>query len=366
MIRIFLCSDVMTGRGIDQILPRPAPPRLYERGAASALEYVELAVSKNGAIPWPVNYRYIWGHALEELERLRPDPRIINLETSVTTSEDYIPKGINYRMSPGNVPCITAASIDCCVLANNHVLDWGYAGLSETLKTLADKKVKTVGAGIDAKRAEAPALIDVADKERVIVFAFGNVTSGIPRQWAAAPDKAGINLLPDISNATVGRIGQRVREVKRPGDIVVASVHWGGNWGYEIPRSQIEFAHGLIDEAGVDIVHGHSSHHVKGIEIYDDRPILYGCGDFLNDYEGISGYEEFRGDLSLMYFLDIDPRDGKLRRALMTPLNIRNFKLNRASHSDSLWLRDVLNREGKKFGTRVGLIENDTLALSWA
>jgi poly-gamma-glutamate capsule biosynthesis protein CapA/YwtB (metallophosphatase superfamily) len=70
----------------------------------------------------------------------------------------------------------------------------------------------------------------------------------------------------------------------------------------------------LINEAGVDIVHGHSSHHPKGIEVYKNRPILYGCGDFLNDYEGISGYQEYRDDLTLMYFPRMDAASGKLVR----------------------------------------------------
>jgi poly-gamma-glutamate capsule biosynthesis protein CapA/YwtB (metallophosphatase superfamily) len=58
--------------------------------------------------------------------------------------------------------------------------------------------------------------------------------------------------------------------------------------------------------------HGHSSHHTKAIEIYRSRLILYGCGDFLNDYEGIGGYEEFRDDLALMYFPDMDPTSAVL------------------------------------------------------
>ena len=66
---------------------------------------------------------------------------------------------------------------------------------------------------------------------------------------------------------------------------------------------QSQLAHSLLDEAGVDVIHGHSSHHVKGIEVYKGKAILYGCGDFLTDYEGIQGYEEFRDDLVLMYFL---------------------------------------------------------------
>ena len=85
------------------------------------------------------------------------------------------------------------------------------------------------------------------------------------------------------------------------GDHVIVSIHWGGNWGYDIPREQETFAKTLIDQGGVDIVHGHSSHHPKRMEIYRGRLILYGAGDLINDYEGIGGYEEFRPELSLIY-----------------------------------------------------------------
>ncbi len=362
---LFLCGDVMTGRGIDQVLPYPNDPRIYEPSMSSAVGYVDLAEAVNGPIPKPVNFSYIWGDALEELERVRPDVRIINLETSVTKSEDYINKGINYRMNPENIPCITAAKINCCVLANNHILDWGYPGLSETLGTLEKEDVNSAGAGRNIEQAQAPAVMEVAGKRRVIVFSFGSVTSGIPREWAAAEDRPGVDLLADLSHRTVDRIAERVQAVKRPDDVVVASIHWGGNWGYRIPRQQTAFAHKLIDEAGVDVIHGHSSHHAKGIEVYKERPVLYGCGDFLNDYEGISGYEEFRDDLALMYFLGIDASSGKLVRFEMTPLQIRRFRLNRASREDAEWMRDTLNREGKRFGTRVELIEDNTLTLSW-
>ena len=208
--------------------------------------------------------------------------------------------------------------------------------------------------------------MDITGKGRVIVFSFGTVTSGIPRKWAASENEPGVNLLEDLSRRTVGHVAASVQEVKRPGDIIVASIHWGANWGYQVPRQQTNFAHGLIDEAGVDVIHGHSSHHAKAIEVYKDKPILYGCGDFLSDYEGISGYEEFRDDLALMYFPTIAPSSGKLVRLTMTPLRIRNFRLNHTSREDSRWLRDVLNREGKRFGTRVEFRENNTLMLGWA
>ncbi len=365
LITLFLCGDVMTGRGIDQVLPNPSDPRLCEPYVTSAVGYVELAEMANGPIPKPVDFSYVWGDALEELRDLRPDVRIINLETSVTKSEDCVPKGINYRMNPENIACLTVAEIDCCVLANNHIRDWGDSGLLETLETLESVNVKSVGAGRNVEQAERPAVMEVAGKGRVIVFAFGSVTSGIPREWAAAKDRPGVNLLEELSDRTVRRVAENVREVKRPGDIVIASIHWGANWGYQIPHDQTEFAHKLIEDGGVDVIHGHSSHHAKGIEVYREKPILYGCGDFVNDYEGIGGYEEYRHDLALMYFLGIRASNGRLAHLEMTPLQKRKFRLNRTSRKDSEWLRASLDAESRKFATGVELKEDNTLSVIW-
>lgn len=167
-ITMFLCGDVMTGRGIDQILPHPGNPRLYEEVVKDARRYVKLAETANGPVTQPVDFAYIWGDALDELARARPDARIINLETAVTSGGDpWAGKGIHYRMHPRNVPCLTAAGIDACALGNNHVLDWGYAGLTETLDVLGRAGLATTGAGLDRDAAEAPVIIDVAGKGRV-------------------------------------------------------------------------------------------------------------------------------------------------------------------------------------------------------
>ena len=366
LITLFLCGDVMTGRGIDQILPHPSNPVIHEGYMKDAKGYVKIAEKVNGPIPLSIAPGYIWGDALDELERVAPDLRIINLETSVTQNDDYWKgKEIHYRMHPENIGCITAAKIGVCSLANNHVLDWGYAGLRETLETLREAQVGSVGAGMDLKDAESPIVREVKDKGRVIVFAFGSPTSGVLSNWAASKKRPGVNLIRDFSDNTILHIRKKVQEMKHEGDIVVLSMHWGGNWGYHVPQEEIEFAHQLIDEAGFDIIHGHSSHHVKGIEVYRDRLILYGCGDFLNDYEGIGGYEYYRADLGLMYFAGIDPLTGKLVQLEMTPTQIKYFKVNRASREDALWLADILNREGSKFGTRVESGEDNVLTLFW-
>ena len=364
-IRLFLCGDVMTGRGIDQILPHPSEPQLYEPYVLNAKHYVELAEQVNGTIPSPVDYDYIWGDALETLEHMSPDLRIINLETSVTRSNEYWPKGINYRMHPKNIPCITAAGIDCCVLANNHILDWGYAGLGETLNILHDANIKTAGAGHNAKQANTPAVLEVTDKGRVIVFSYATEYSGVLQENAANEDKPGVNLLTDLSNKTIKKISHDVQAIKRSGDIVIASIHWGGNWGYEIPDDQIQFAHQLIDSADVDIIHGHSSHHAKAIEVYKDKPIIYGCGDFLNDYEGINSDEPYRDDLALMYFVQISPKNGQLITLDMVPMEIRCFSSHRATREDTLWLEKILNRENKRFNNHVELSNEEILKLYW-
>lgn len=237
-ITLFLGGDVMPGRGIDQILLHPSDPTLYEPYVRNAKRYVEIGEQVNGEIAKPVGFDYIWGDALSELNKAAPDVRIINLETSITSSDEFWPaKGIHYRMNPKNIPCLTAAKIDCCVLANNHVLDWGYAGLAETLATLKSAGIKTAGLGANLREAQA-----------------------------------GVNFLDSLSDRPIARIADAVREVKRPGDVVVASLHWGENWGYDIPRKHVEFARGLIDRAMVDVVHGHSSHHPIGIE--DNRLAL--------------------------------------------------------------------------------------------
>jgi poly-gamma-glutamate capsule biosynthesis protein CapA/YwtB (metallophosphatase superfamily) len=356
----------MIGRGIDQVLPHPSDPLIHEPFMQSAQGYVDLAEQASGPIPQPVDFAYIWGNALEEWERVKPDARLINLETSVTTSNDYWPgKGIHYRMHPQNIPSLAAAKIDLCSLANNHALDWGYAGLAETLETLHKANIHTAGAGQDLQQAETPAMLEAEGKGRVIMFSYGLATSGIPISWAASADRPGVNLLADLSDQTIRHIKAKVEEVEQPGDVVVASIHWGSNWGYDIPSEQSVFAHKLIDEAGVDVIHGHSSHHVKGIEVYQGKPIVYGAGDFLNDYEGIGGYEHSRPDLVLMYFVSVDPATGKLIHLQMTPMQIMHFKVNRASSADALWLTDLLNREGEQFGTQVEINPDSTLTLRW-
>jgi poly-gamma-glutamate synthesis protein (capsule biosynthesis protein) len=364
-MRLFLAGDVMTGRGVDQILRHPGDPALHEAYAQSALDYVALAERKNGRIPRGVDDAYIWGDALEELARSRPDARIVNLETAATQSDNWQPKGINYRMHPANAGCLRAAAIDCCVLANNHVLDWGEAGLRETLQTLAAAGIRAAGAGPDHAAAAAPAVLPLAGTGRVLVFAFATDSSGVPAEWAAGATSPGVNLLAELSQRAVDELAGRIAAQKQHGDFVVASIHWGDNWGYRIPQAHVGFAHALIDTAGVDLVHGHSSHHPLAIEVHRGKLVLYGCGDFINDYEGINGLESYRGELGLMYLPELDPGNGQLLRLGIIAFERRRLRLQRAGAADTRWLCALLDREGRRFGTRTRLGGANWFELDW-
>jgi poly-gamma-glutamate synthesis protein (capsule biosynthesis protein) len=364
-VTLLLTGDVMIGRGIDQILPHAGDPALHEEYVRSASEYVALAERVHGAIPRQVPFDYIWGDALVELERRRPDLTLINLETTITARGAPEPKGINYRMHPANIGVLTAAHIGACTLANNHVLDWGMEGLTDTLDALRAAGIVAAGAGRDLREASAALVVPVAGRRRVIIIAAGCRDSGIPVHWKALPSRGGLHLLTSLSRAAARDLAGAIRAHKQPGDIMVASIHWGGNWGYEIPDEQREFARALIDDAMVDVVHGHSSHHSKAIEVYRGKLILYGCGDLIDDYEGIAGYEQFRDDLVLMYFATISVHDGTLCRLEMAPFRIHRFRLQAAVRHEAEWLATTLSRETGSLGTHVNVTPDNMLRLNW-
>jgi poly-gamma-glutamate capsule biosynthesis protein CapA/YwtB (metallophosphatase superfamily) len=249
------------------------------------------------------------------------------------------------------------------VLANNHILDFGQEGLADTLDALGTADIAATGAGSDIDQARQPVVLPLPGGRRVIVFAGGTRSSGIPPDWAAAPERPGVHLLPDLSAATADEIGEQVRRVKRDGDVVVFSVHWGSNWGYDVPSAHVDFAHRLVDH-GVDIVHGHSSHHPRPVEVYRGRLILYGAGDFIDDYEGISGHEEYRDDLRLMYFVEARPQSGQLVRLTMVALQVHRMRLRKASKQDGRYLCDLLDRISRPFGSRVTRTGDNVLQLT--
>ena len=185
-------------------------------------------------------------------------------------------------------------------------------------------------------------------------------SAGVPESWAAHHDRPGVWLIRDLSARVTDDVAAGVLAHKRDGDVAIVSVHWGPNWGYAITPSEIAFAHRLID-AGIDIVHGHSSHHPRPIEINGGKPILYGCGDVIDDYEGIGGHESFSPALRLLYVTCTDPANGELVSLRMIPLRVRRMRLEHAAQTDAEWLRATIEHTSRRFEIRVAARPDDLL-----
>lgn len=362
-LRLFLAGDVMLGRGIDQIQADFCDPQLYEGYVTSARDYVTLAERMSGEIPRRVPPDYVWGDLLEDLDAREVDLRLVNLETAITSDGEHDPhKGIHYRMHPRNVAVLTAAEIDAVALANNHTLDWGRAGLAETLSALDAAGIGHAGAGWDEEEAFASFDLQLPGGGRLMLLSVALGDSGVPASWAAGP--GGPGLARGAPDALAGRVGDLVSEVRQPDDILILSIHWGDNWGYPVAASHRSLAEVLVDQ-GVDLVFGHSSHHPRAMAVVSSRLVLYGAGDLINDYEGIGGKQMFRPELVLGYVADIRRDGGALAGLELLPYRLHRFRLERADEAARGWLVETLDREARVFGGRVVETPQASLRLLW-
>ncbi|MOA19465.1 hypothetical protein D3C78_1398460 [compost metagenome] len=98
--------------------------------------------------------------------------------------------------------------------------------------------------------------------------------------------------------------------------------------------------------------------------MHRERLILYGCGDRLNDYEGIEGHADFRGELGLLYFVRLHD-DGRLLGLDMVPTRLQRLRINLAEGVDRRWLFDTLARECATFGGGIRQQIDGSFALTW-
>ena len=327
-LRLFLGGDVMTGRGIDQLFALHNPDDFGKPDYVSGQQYLSWSSLLHGPEVLPVRHDYIWGTALSILDTAQPDFRLVNLETSITASAAWEKKTYTFRMHPSNTACLNAAGLDCCVLANNHVLDFGMEGMHDTIGSLDSAGIGHTGAGSDIAEAERPFVKVLPGGKRILVFSWGFRDSGCGfAHWAADIKSPGINYLPDYSEASAKLMCRAIERYRRNGDLVVASLHWGRNRVQRIPPLHRAMARYLIDHADVDVIHGHSAHHVLEVEVYKGKPVLYGCGDLINDYEGKPENRQFRGYLGAMFFLDMDTGTHLLKSFHVRPVQRRRFRL---------------------------------------
>jgi hypothetical protein len=233
------------------------------------------------------------------------------------------------------------------------VLDWCRAGLDEALCTLHAAGLRTAGTGSNEAAAWAPLEWAAPDGARVRLLACATESSGVPDDWAAQATRSGIALLPDLSDASAQRFADAMAGPAGERACRIVSIHWGSNWVARVPDAQRRFARRLIDLGAADLVHGHSSHHPLPIEVHRDRAILHGCGDLINDYEGIgSQARKRRSDVGCLYAATLDAASGRLVALAIVPLQVRRFRLGESDAAARRWALGQFNDSATPWGAR--------------
>lgn len=320
-------GDNMLGRAVQLTLPYQTPGAEDITDSQRAQDYlddilpnVDISTIRNQ------NYdgTYLWGNLPFDLQE---NVRIINLEAAPTltiNNPDIPKKSIHYHINVNNLPHVFAKFARPYVisLANNHSMDMGHTTfVNETLPIVQN----SVGAGMNLTAATTPRIIG-----NIAIFAFGAGCAGIPQDWQASTHEPGIAYLPPITSyqnveLAFKSIYTAIQAANVIDKCIVITIHWGPNWATVNDGQEYRewLAHRLIDDANVSLIHGHSSHHIRGIEIYKNKLIIYGAGDFINDYEAI--YSSYN-TASALYVVDIDDTNYTLTSLILIPFKTQKLQ----------------------------------------
>lgn len=271
----------------------------------------------------------VWGDTLERFGGV--DARLINLECVIAESGTPDPsKVFCFRARPRAIEALQAVRVNFAGLANNHVLDFGPDALDECLARLRASGIAVAGAGRTIDEAAAPAVI-MAGTAPVAVVAITDNEPG----WEAGEHRTGVNYVGRDDRGLLEpyreRLGAVLRAARERAAFVVICAHVGPNWGPPSPGMRA-LAQQLLD-LGADLYWGHSNHAVQGVEFYRDRPILYSCGDFLDDY-AVDPLE--RNDLSC--FVEVEVSGGRVDGLWLHPVRVDALHVGRAGAEDARWL----------------------------
>ncbi len=208
-----------------------------------------------------------------------------NLESVITNS------GIKRKLHPYHLKASQADlhlldHFDAFTIANNHVLDYGFQGLSDTVSTLKEKGIGYFGAGCNRKEAEKP---------------FIRTINGIKLAFFGASRWANINIFRNHGSASISssRILSKIRELSLEGYFIILMVHWG----YEhisLPSPSDRHMAKKLFSKGVDLIIGSHSHQFQSIESIGGKLVFYSLGNFIfssKDFKNKKNDELFRSSL---------------------------------------------------------------------
>jgi poly-gamma-glutamate capsule biosynthesis protein CapA/YwtB (metallophosphatase superfamily) len=202
----------------------------------------------------------------------RADITFGNLECALSRDATPLPKRFSFKADPARAGDLATAGFDVLSLANNHSLDCGRGALAETLAALRQNHISPVGAGADAKAAEAPVILERND----IKIAF-LARSMVPTEGIIYREDA-----PTGASFDAEEILGAIRAARKQADIVIVSLHWGIEYARQPQEEQRRLAHQMID-AGASLIIGHHPHTPQPLEWYRGGVIAYSLGNFVFD-----------------------------------------------------------------------------------
>jgi poly-gamma-glutamate capsule biosynthesis protein CapA/YwtB (metallophosphatase superfamily) len=288
-------------------------------------------------------FAHPWGNLLPRL--WEPDLFLINLECALTTETqewgDSSVKPFHFRADPSAARTLRLARVDCATIANNHIADFGTAGLLETVRTLEAAGIAHAGAGPNQIAARAPARL-LARQWRIAVVAFADH----PPEWAAGPETTGLNYTPvSTYPPQFAAVERALAEARHGADFVVFSAHWGPNMRSRPTALFRAFARRVVD-AGADVFWGHSAHVPQGVEVRNGKLILYDTGDFVDDY---AVNRALRNDLSGLFLVRVGTNG--VERLEVLPVRIGGCQVNLAVGSDRSWCLNRIAGLSEEMGT---------------
>lgn len=314
IIRVMFGGDVMLGRNVKEYILRDGP-----------------------------------GYPLGRLaQRMRtPDLTVINLECALTSSLERwpgTPKAYYFGAPPQAIETLAGAGVDMVSLANNHTLDYGVEGLSDTLQQLRRHGIRYAGAGLDREEAQSAA-IACCQGITIGMAAFCDHQA----DFAAGGDCPGISYLDlDDEAAALDALDQALEPLRRAAvDWPVLSLHWGPNMVNRPSQRFRRVAHAAID-MGWKILYGHSAHVFQGIELRRRCPILYAAGDLVDDYCVDAA---FRNDHQLLFELELT--HDALRGIALYPVFIERCRAGSARGEQARYIAERMTALCRELGTQV-------------
>ena len=205
----------------------------------------------------------------------RADLAVVNLETAVTERGTPATKAFTFRAPASAFEALKAGGVDVANVANNHGMDYGPAGLRDTLASGRRAGVPLVGAGWNDGQAYAPYSVTVRGQRIAVIGATQVLDDHLISEWSAGPDKLGLASAKDEP-----RLVRAVREARRASDTVVVFLHWGLELSTCPTGAQTSLARKLV-AAGADVVAGSHAHVLQGGGRLGKALVAYGLGNFV-------------------------------------------------------------------------------------